>query len=203
MSKQFLGRWPTKAELRIGRPNSFSHVFTHAVEGLNPFATDELKSAWLDTMRCRLPGSIGTYRGPEVFHDVDVVAFATQSNHPHLILRQSDDPTAAGRFIANSLRSFALHHNRITGHIGPVFLRPFEAKHLATRADIKRAISYVHRNPKRPDLINKFTSHPAYLSADSSGFVNTERGLSVFGGRDAYADHFETYCRLKDAEEGR
>ncbi|MBJ7354123.1 MAG: hypothetical protein JHC98_04800 [Thermoleophilaceae bacterium] len=203
MNRQFLKRWPSKAELRIARPNAYAHVYTHAVEGLNPFSSDELKSAWLDTLRRRLPGTVGTYRGPEVFSDIDVIAFATQSNHPHLVLRQGEDQTAIGRFVANSLRAFALHHNRVTGHTGQVFLRPFDAKHLATRNDVRRAIAYVHRNPKRPDLINKFTSHPDYLASNSTGFVNVERGLAVFGGRDEYADYFEKYCRAKDVEEGR
>jgi hypothetical protein len=203
MNRRFLKRRPSKADLRIGRPNSYVHVYTHAVEGLNPFADDELKAAWLDTLRRRLPGAVGTYRGPEVFSDVDVVAFATQLNHPHLILRQGEDPASIGRFVGNSLRAFALHHNRVTGHSGPVFVRPFEAKFLATPADMRRAIAYVHRNPKRLDLINKFTSHPAYLAEDRSGLVNVERGLAPFGGRDRYADYFEKYCRAREAEEGR
>jgi hypothetical protein len=203
MSRQFLTRRPNKTELRRPRPNAFVHFYTHAVEGLNPFATDDLKSAWLDTLRRRLPGTTGTYRGPEVFDDVDVIAVATQSNHPHLVLHQGEDPLAIGRFVANSLRSFALHHNRVTGHTGPVFLRPFEAKYLAGPNDVKRAIAYVHRNPKHPDVINKYTSHPAYLAEDGTGFVNVNRGLTVFGGRDAYADYFEKYCRAKDAEDGR
>lgn len=203
MSKQFLKRWPSDAQLRIGRPNAYAHVFTHGVEGLNPFATDELKSAWLDTLRRRLPGALRTYRGPEVFPDIDVVGYAIKSNHPHLVLHQGDDPSAIGRFIANSLRAFARHHNRVTGHAGQVFVKPYEVKFLATRADVRRAIAYVHRNPKLPHLIRAHTSHPAYLAEDRSGLVNTDRGLAVFGGRDAYEDHFETYCRLKDAEEGR
>lgn len=203
MSKRFLKRWPSKEELRIPRPNAYFHFYTHAVEGLNPFGTDELKSAWLDTLRRRLPGTASTYRGPEIFNDVEVIALATQSNHPHLVLRQGDDPSSIGRFVSNSLRSFALHHNRVTGHAGPVFVRPFDAKFLATPRDLKRAIAYVHRNPKRPNLINAYTSHPLYLAEDRSGVVNTARGLAAFGGRDAYADYFEKYCRAKDAEEGR
>lgn len=203
MSKRFLPRWPSKEVLRIPRPNAYVHFYTHAVEGLNPFANDELKAAWLDTLRRRLPGTASTYRGPAVFHDVDVIAFAIQSNHPHLVLRQDENPDSIFRFAANSLRSFALHHNRVTGHTGPVFVRPFDAKYLATPRDVKRAIAYVHRNPKRPDLIKRFTSHPAYLAEDGSTFVNVDRGLSVFGGRDAYADYFEKYCSAKDAEEGR
>ena len=76
-------------------------------------------------------------------------------------------------------------------------MRPFEAKYLATPIDLRRAIAYVHRNPKNPELIRKFTSHPAYLAEDRSSFVNVDRGLAAFGGRDAYADYFEKYCRAK------
>lgn len=203
MSKQFLKRRPTKIELRRGRPGAGYHVFTHAVEGLTPFATDELKAAWIDTIRRRLPGAPMTKFGPEVFHDVDVISFAAMGNHPHLVLEQGEDPTAVSRFTGNVLRAFALRYNHVTGHRGQVFVRPFEAKYLPTPTDLKRAISYVHRNPKDPALINAYTSHPQYLAEDRSGFVNTARGLAAFGGRDAYADYFEKYCRAKDAEEGR
>jgi hypothetical protein len=50
MSKRLLKRQPSKLELRRGRPNAEYHVFTHAIEGLSPFATDELKAAWIDTI---------------------------------------------------------------------------------------------------------------------------------------------------------
>lgn len=203
MSKQFLKRRPTKADLRRGRPDAGYHVFTHAVEGLTPFATDELKAAWIDTIRRRLPGAPTTKFGPEVFHDIDLISYAAMGNHPHLVLAQGEDPTAVSRFTGNVLRAFALRYNHVTGHRGPVFVRPFEAKFLAAPTDMRRAIAYVHRNPKRPDLINKFTSHPAFLAEDRSHFVSVTRGLEAFGGRDAYADYFEKYCRAKDAEEGR
>lgn len=204
MSKQFLLRSrPTKAELRIGRPNSDYHVYTHAVEGLSPFATDELKAAWLDTMRRRLPGAPVRKFGPEIFHDIEVVSTATIANHPHLILHQGEDPTSVSRFTGNVLRAFALRYNHLTGHRGPVFVRPFDAKYLATPQDLRRAIAYVHRNPKRADLINAFTSHPAYLAEDLSGLISVERGLKAFGGRDAYAEYFANYCCMKDAEDRR
>jgi hypothetical protein len=203
MSKRFLKRQPSKVELRRGRPHAEYHVFTHAVEGLNPFATDELKAAWADTLRRRLPGAQVTKFGPEIFHDIDVLAHAAMGNHPHLVLAQGEDATSVSRFTGNVLRAFALRYNHLTGHRGPVFVRPFEAKFLATPTDLRRAIAYVHRNPKRADLINRFTSHPAYLAEDGSSFVNVARGLSTFGGRDGYADFFEKYCRAKDAEEGR
>ena len=203
MSKQFLKRRPSKLELRRARANAEYHVYTHAVEGLTPFGTDELKAAWMDTVRRRLPGAPATKFGPEIFHDIDVLSFAAMGNHPHLVLAQGDDPTAVSRFTGNVLRAFALRYNHITGHRGPVFVRPFDAKFLATPTDMMRAIAYVHRNPKRPDLIKRYTSHPAYLTEDGSSFVNVARGLAVFGGRDAYADYFDKYCRAKDAEEGR
>src|SRR3954451_2105870 len=166
MSKQFLNRSPSKLELRRARPNAGYHVYTHALQGLSPFATDELKAAWIDTIRRRLPGAPVTKFGPEVFSDVDVVSVASMGNHPHLVLAQGEDPTAVSRFTGNVLRAFALRYNHLTGHRGQVFVRPFEAKFLATPADMRRAIAYVHRNPKSPDLIRRFTSHPAYLAED-------------------------------------
>lgn len=201
MSKRFLGRRPTLAQQRLVLPNSTYHLFTHAVEGLSPFATDELKAAWIDTLRRRLPGAPDTRFGPEVFTDIDVSALATMNNHPHLIASQGNDPTAIGRFFGNALRAFALRYNHITGHTGQVFVRPFDLRRLDGRAAVRRGIAYVHRNPKRPELINRYTSHAQYLAEDHTSFVNVARGLAAFGGRDAYVEYFERYCRQKDAEE--
>ena len=69
MSNRFLRR-PTKAQLRAGRPNSFYHVFTHAVEGLDPFADDLLRAAFIDNLARRLPGGYVPPSGPEVFNDL-------------------------------------------------------------------------------------------------------------------------------------
>lgn len=202
MSKRFLKRM-TRAESRLSRPDSYYHVYTHAVEGLNPFATRQLKVAWLNALAIRLPGAAPGYRSPEVFDGIEVLSLATMSNHPHLVARQGEDPTQLSRFIGNALRAFALQFNRITGHEGQVFVRPYEAELLTTPADVTRAIMYVHRNPKVPELIVRDTSHSEYINGQSSGFVNVQRGLTLFGGRDAYAERFENYCRMRDLEEGR
>lgn len=201
MGKKFLQRRLTLADQRLLRPNSSYHLFTHAVEGLSPFATDELKAAWIDTIRRRLPGAPVTKFGPEVFTDIDVVAMATMGNHPHLVAHQGDDPTALSRFFGNVLRAFALRFNHVSGHSGQVFLRPFDLRHLPDRSAMRRGIAYVHRNPKNPRLIHRYTTHAAYLAEDHASFVNVSRGLTAFGGRDEYAEYFERYCRQKDAEE--
>lgn len=203
MSKRFLTRRATLAEQRQLLPNSTYHVFTHAVQGLRPFATDDLKQAWIDTIRRRLPGAPVSANGPEVFNDIEICSLATMDNHPHMVAGQGDDPTALSRFMGNCLRAFALRYNHITGHRGQVFVRPFDLRLLPDRAAIRRAICYVHRNPKIPDLIAKQTTHPQYLAEDQGSFVNVGRGLAAFGGRDEYAERFALYCRQKQAEEAR
>lgn len=202
MSKRFL-KGMSRAELRLPRPNAWYHVYTHAVQGLSPFQTDELKAAWLQTLQRRLPGAPALKFGPEVFHGLDVYAHATMSNHPHLVVWQGEDQTELSRFIGNSLRAFALRYNHLTGHAGQVFLRPFEADFLPTADDVQRAIMYVHRNPKDPARILRDTSHGTYLGQDASSFVESRKGLTLFGGRDAYAERFANYCRMRDLEEGR
>ncbi len=202
MSKRFL-KGMSRVELQLPRPNAWYHVYTHALPGLSPFRTLELKSAWLQTLERRLPGAPETKFGPEVFKGIDVAAVATMSNHPHLVARQGEDASELRRFMANALRAFALRYNHLTGHRGQVFLKPFEADYLPTGSDVKRAIMYVHRNPKQPDLILRDTSHSQYVNGRSNSFVQVEKGLEVFGGRDAYAERFENYCRMRDLEEGR
>lgn len=201
MSKRFLQRRSTLSELRRLRPNADYHVFSHAVEGLSPFATEDLKAAWLDTIRRRLPGAPVVSGGPEVFRDISITSVATMNNHPHLTIGQGDDPTAISRFVGNCLRAFALRHNHITGHQGPVFVRPFDLRWLPDRSALRRAIAYVHRNPKNPELILRHTSHPQFLARDLSTFIDVERGLGAFGGAAEYATYFERYCNQKAAEE--
>ncbi|MFT4048836.1 MAG: hypothetical protein QM648_03265 [Solirubrobacterales bacterium] len=203
MTKKFLGRRPTLAQQRLLLPDSDYHVFSHAIQGLSPFATDELKAAWAETLRRRLPGAPDTRFGPEVFHDIEVYAMATMGNHPHLILGQGADRLAISRFFGNCLRAFALRYNHLTGHKGPVFVRPYDLRRLENRAALRRGIAYVHRNPKQPELIARHTSHPLYIAGASPDFVNVEAGLAAFGGRDAYAHYFDRYCAQKSAEEAR
>ncbi len=178
-------------------------MFSHAVEGLAPFATDELKAAWLDTVRRRLPGAPVSKTGPEIFHDLSITSFATMHNHPHMTIGQGEDPKAISRFFGNCLRAYALRYNHLTGHRGPVFVRPFDLRRLPDRAALRRGIAYVHRNPKKPDLILRYTSHPQYLASDLSTFVDVERGLRAFGGAAEYVEYFDRYCRQKAAEEAR
>lgn len=201
MGKRFLSRRATLAEQRVLRPNSRYHVFTHAVQGLSPFATDELKQAWLHTLARRLPGAPVTSNGPEVFDDIEINAIATMDNHPHMVIGQGDDPTAISRFVGNSLRAFALRFNHLTGHKGPVFVRPFDLRWLPDQAALRRAIAYVHRNPKTPELIGRHTSHGQYLGGTPTTLINIDRGLTAFGGPDSYLEYFERYCRQKDAEQ--
>jgi hypothetical protein len=203
MSRAFLKKYPPLRYWRELRPNADYHVFTHAVEGIDPFPTDELKQAWLDTLGRRLPGAPPTSTGPEIFTDIEISAVATMDNHPHLVIGQGDDTTAISRFVGNCLRAYALRYNHLTGHHGQVFLRPFDLRWLPDRAALRRGISYVHRNPRRPELIARHTSHSQYLAEDDTGIVKVQRGLNAFGGRDAYATYFERYCRQKDAEESR
>ena len=138
-----------------------------------------------------------------VFTDIDITSVGTMGNHPHMTIGQGDDPTAISRFVGNCLRAFALGYNQITGHRGPVFLQAFDHRWLPDRAALRRGIAYVHRNPKQPELITRHTSHQQYLDADNSTFVNVERGLEAFGGRDAYAEYFDRYCSQRFAEEQR
>lgn len=203
MSKKFLKRRMTQVELRLPRPDSYFHVYTHSVQGLRPFHTDDLKEAWRHTLARRLPGAYATPSGPEVFDGIEVVSEAVMDNHPHLILLLGEDTTQLSRFVGNALRAFALRYNHVSGHTGQVFLRPFEAKLLPSPADVRREIMYVHRNPKREELILRNTSHGAYINEGQQTFVSVKRGLELFGGRDAYAEQFDRYCKLKDAEEGR
>lgn len=120
-----------------------------------------------------------------------------------MIIGQGEDPLAISRFFGNCLRAFALRFNHMTGHKGPVFVRPYDLRRLDDRAALRRGIAYVHRNPKRPELIKTRTSHPLYLAEDWTSFVNVSTGLVAFGGREAYAEYFERYCAQKDAEEAR
>jgi hypothetical protein len=201
MSKKFLNHRPTLAERRLLLPNHEYHLFSHAVKGLRPFATDELKQAWFDTMRRRLPGAPIRSDGPEVFDDISVLAVAVMDNHPHIVAGQGDDRMALSRFFGNCLRAFALRYNHLTGHKGQVFVKPYDLRVLKDRAALRRAIAYVHRNPKRLESINRFTSHPQYLNEDASTFVRADFGLKAFGGRDAYVEYFDRYCRQKHSEE--
>ncbi|MDX1674897.1 MAG: transposase [Longimicrobiales bacterium] len=99
---------------------------------------------------------------------IQLLAVAAMSNHLHVVVRQGKLPLSA--FMQPLLRRLA-HRIQHVHHLdGPIFWRPYAARHCRNPSHVRNAIVYTHLNPVRAGVCDKpnsypWTSHRLYLAS--------------------------------------
>lgn len=123
---------------------------------------------------------------------VDIHAYAFIPNHFHLLLKQIKD-NGIVRFASNFQNSFAKYFNKKNDRAGSLFMRPFRGKWIQNDEIYTHVSRYIHLNPVTSfiiefDKLSSYpgTSFPIYMGEFSSGLINTEFLLKIFGSREKY-----------------
>lgn len=121
-----------------------------------------------------------------LFTRVRVVTFALMPNHFHLIVFQLV-PGGAEDLMNRVLLSYTKYFNARHGRQGSMFAGPYRSDHKADRRSQLNAIAYVHDN--HGDSCDcDFCGHKPFADPNTNGpaWLDVERGLAVFGDRNAY-----------------
>jgi hypothetical protein len=113
--------------------------------------------------------------------DWHCIAYALMSNHIHVAAVAGAEPLA--RWSRRVNVPFAQWVNDEHGRIGPVFAN--RAKDWAiANSKVPNLIAYIHNNPVRASVVSHardstWTSHRAYLTGESPGWLYVDEGLAL------------------------
>ena len=105
---------------------------------------------------------------------IRLLAVAAMSNHLHVVVRQGNLPLSA--FMQPLLRRLA-HRIQHVHHLdGPIFWRPYAARHCRNPSHVRNAIVYTHLNPVRAGVCDEadsysWTSHQLYAARSAADFA--------------------------------
>ena len=195
---------PSYVDVKMLRPNSYYHVYTHAVGNERCLLDDRDRHAFIESLRERVVPGLARGRGRRIrvfVGEVSVVAYALMGNHLHFVLHQGRDPRAISRMMHALLGAYARAFNLRHGRDGKLFMKPYHVRHLRNADDVMNAIAYVHNNPRDKKGIDERTSHRAYTGQSPQDFVSTAHGMRFFGNSEGYGKFFDAYVQLKATRE--
>lgn len=190
---------PSYVDKKEMRPNSYYHVYTHAVGNEKCFRDRSDELMFTELLRERLVPGLAAGRGRMIRtfeQDVALLADALMGNHLHFVMHQGTDARAISDLMHSLLSTYARAFNLRHDRVGPLFMKPFHVRNCKTAADVMNEIAYVHNNPRKPALIAARTSHPAYTGEQHQDFVDVTRGMRLFGTPAGYERFFSNYVDL-------
>lgn len=112
---------------------------------------------------------------------VDLLAYALMPNHVHMIVREKQEG-GISKFMLKLMTAYSMYFNTKHERSGPLFVRPFRAKHIDSDEYFRWIISYVHLNPL--DLHE--------TGWKESGFANKDTATTFISSfkYSSYADYF-------------
>jgi REP element-mobilizing transposase RayT len=117
--------------------------------------------------------------------DVSLIGYCLMWNHFHLIFHQHT-PNGMSELMRRAPVAYARYFNLRHGRQGPMFRSRFTAKPITTIEHAQSTIAYVHLNEVFDQLDYEFSSHKLFTGEKSCDWIDSERGLGVFGGLDGY-----------------
>lgn len=128
---------------------------------------------------------------------VRVVTFALMRNHFHLVLFQVA-PGGMEDLMRRVTVAYTRYYRERHGGEGSLFAGPYRSDHKADRRSQLTAIAYVHDNHGDQCHCEFCGSRYFEDHADSPGWIDSRRGVELFGGRAAYRQFRASRHSLRD-----
>jgi putative transposase len=115
--------------------------------------------------------------------EVRIHAFCWMSNHLHALLQIADRPL--GQVMQRIAVRYSRYRHKSLRTTGHLFERRYRAKLVDVDAYFLTLLRYIHLNPVKARMVSDpadypWSSHRAYLGTESSAWVTTKFGLSLF-----------------------
>lgn len=112
-----------------------------------------------------------------------VHAFCWMTNHLHALVQISDRPL--GRIMQRIAVRYSRYRHRVLGTSGHLFEQRHKAKLIDADAYFLTLLRYIHLNPVKAKIVDDpsdyaWSSHRAFLGAESIAWLTTDFGLSLF-----------------------
>lgn len=176
---------PQKNVVKLYEPNTFYHVYNHAVPKESPLADDSSKLLFMRLISRYLAGGEKDARGmayADLSGKVKLLAYCLMSNHFHLLLYQqtTDGVTDLMRRV---ITAFVKLTNETNGRRGTLFETAFKGAKIENDAYLAHIVRYIHLNPldAGEDYKNyNHSSYQDYAEASRFGWLDTAIVLSIF-----------------------
>jgi hypothetical protein len=182
---------PRKNTRKSRRRRGWYHVYNRARDSRLMFMDDRDRQRFCEILERYLSEPSETRSGKRArfanfFMKVRVVTFALKSTHFHLVIFQLI-PGGMEDLMGRVLNAYVKYFNLRHGIQGPMFDGEYRADLKLTRRAQLNAIAYVHDNHGTACDCNFCGSRFfAAESEDVPSWLDVDRGLKLFGGRDAY-----------------
>jgi REP element-mobilizing transposase RayT len=124
---------------------------------------------------------------PKLGGSIHLLAYCLMPNHFHLVLHQTTE-TGMAELMKRAPVAYSRYFNLRHGRKGPLFTSRYAAKPIETIEHAKFTLAYVHLNEPFQQLGYQYSSHGLYLGESSRDWIDTGRGLGVFGGFENYKE---------------
>lgn len=126
----------------------------------------------------------------------DVIAYCLMPNHFHLIAQVYCEDFGLKVMMPLSV-SYTKAVNRETGRTGHLFQGPYQARHIASTAQLIQLSRYIHLNPVKAGFVTKpedwkFSSYREYVGLRNGEIPNPTIVMSEFLNFDDYRAYVET-----------
>ena len=147
---------------RLHAVGDFHHVMSHGIDSLNLFENDSDCQVFKNILDENLKK-----------YDCSCYAFALMDNHYHLLLRPSNNDFS--KMMRKINTSYAKYINKIRNRRGYVFWDRFKSIPTRDLNYVRTLVLYIHRNPIRSGVINKYKDLKNYKRTSHSYLVNNNK----------------------------
>jgi len=159
-------------------PLSIHHIYNRGVGKMNIFVNTEDYRFFLKRLRegiypeedfshTMMPIAQQGRRSKLPAGSFDLLGYCLMPNHFHLIMQQNGDLPVSS-LMSKLCTSYSKYFNRKYDRVGSVFQDQFKAVLVASDAQLRWLLAYVHLNPLKAGLVNDlkmypYSSYPDYL----------------------------------------